>query len=69
LPEALAAHLRHHLAVQELTLEAALTGDRRIAQQAFELDPFVAARLTIEEAKSLLDEMLQAHAAHLPQFH
>jgi alpha-galactosidase len=68
LPEALAAHLRHHLAVQELTLEAALTGDRRIARQAFELDPFVAGRLTIEEAKSLLDEMLQAHAAYLPQF-
>ena len=68
LPEALAAHLRHHLAVQELTLEAALTGDRRIAQQAFELDPFVAARLTIEEAKSLLDEMLTAHAPYLPQF-
>ena len=68
LPKALAAHLRHHLAVQELTLEAALTGDRRIARQAFELDPFVAGRLTIEEAKSLLDEMLAAHAAYLPQF-
>ena len=68
LPQALAAHLRHHLAVQELTLDAALTGDRRIAQQAFELDPFVAGRLTIEEAKSLLDEMLAAHAAYLPQF-
>jgi alpha-galactosidase/6-phospho-beta-glucosidase family protein len=68
LPEALAAHLRHHLAVQELTLDAALTGDHRIAQQAFELDPFVAGKLTIEEAKDLLDVMLKAHAAYLPQF-
>jgi len=68
LPEALAAHLRHHLAVQELTLDAALTGDKKIAQQAFELDPFVAGKLTIEEAGSLLDEMLEAHAEYLPQF-
>ena len=68
LPEALAAHLRNHLAVQELTLDAALTGDRKIAKQAFELDPFVAGRLTIEQAGKLLDEMLAAHAAFLPQF-
>ena len=69
LPKALAAFLGLHLDVQELTIEAALTGDRRIAQQAFELDPFVSSKLTINETSQLLDEMLRAHASNLPQFH
>jgi alpha-galactosidase len=68
MPKAIAALLRVYVANQELTVEAALTGDRRIALQAFELDPFVASRLTINETAKLLDEMLSAHAAHLPQF-
>jgi alpha-galactosidase len=68
LPKALAAFMGLHLDVQELTIEAALTGDRRIAQQAFELDPFVSSKLTIHETSQLLDEMLRAHASNLPQF-
>jgi len=68
LPKALASFLGLHLDVQELTLEAALTGDRRIAQQAFELDPFVSSKLTINETSQFLDEMLHAHASNLPQF-
>ncbi|MGE5123267.1 MAG: hypothetical protein ACM3H7_02030 [Acidobacteriaceae bacterium] len=67
-PKALAAFWDLHLDVQALSIEAALSGDRRIAQQAFELDPFVSSRLTIHETSQLLDEMLRAHAAHLPQF-
>lgn len=69
LPEPVAATLRQHITVQELTVEAALTGDRRIALQAFLQDPHVAARLTPEEAAALLDELLEAHAAYLPQFY
>jgi len=68
LPKAIAAFLRVHLAVEELSFEAGLTGDRRLALQAFELDPFVSARLTPPETSRLLDEMLVAHAAYLPQF-
>jgi alpha-galactosidase len=68
LPEPLAAHLRQHIAVQELTVEAALTGDRKVALQAFLADPQVAAKLTPGEAERLLEEMLKAHAEHLPQF-
>jgi alpha-galactosidase len=67
-PKALAAFWGLHLDVQDLTVEAALTGDRRIAQQAFELDPFIASKLTINETSRMLDEMLHAHAANLPQF-
>jgi alpha-galactosidase len=51
-----------------LTVQAALTGDRQIALQAFLQDPQVAARLTPEQATSLLDELLAAHATYLPQF-
>jgi len=67
-PKALAAFWGLHLDVQELTIEAALTGNRRIAQQAFELDPFISSKLTIDETSKLLDEMLRAHASNLPQF-
>ena len=68
LPEAVAALLRQHITAQELTVEAALTGDRHIARQAFLQDPQMAAKLTPEKAAALLDELLEAHAAHLPQF-
>ena len=68
LPEPLAVHLRQHIAVQELTAEAALTGDRRLALQTFLEDLHVQAHLTPEEAGKLLAEMLTAHKAYLPQF-
>jgi len=68
LPEALAAHLRLHIDVQKLTVEAALTGNRATALQACMLDPFVSSRLTIEETERLMNEMLAAHAAYMPQF-
>lgn len=68
LPEALAAHLRQHIAVQRLTVDAALSGDRRTALQAFIHDPLLAARLEPEQAAALLEEMLEANMRFLPQF-
>jgi alpha-galactosidase len=68
LPEPVAAVLRQHITVQELTVEAALTGDRHVALQAFLQDPQVSTKLTPEETAALLDELLKAHAAYLPQF-
>jgi len=68
LPEPVAATLRQHITVQELTVEAALTGDRHIALQAFLQDPQISSVLTPEETAALLDELLEAHAEHLPQF-
>lgn len=68
LPEPVAATLRQHVTVQQLTVEAALTGDRQIALQAFLQDPQIASVLTPEETVSLFDELLEAHADHLPQF-
>jgi alpha-galactosidase/6-phospho-beta-glucosidase family protein len=68
LPEALAAHLRRHVDVQKLTVEAALTGDRRTALQAVLLDPMVEAAQEPAETAQMLDEMLAANARYLPQF-
>jgi alpha-galactosidase len=68
LPDSLAATLRSHIAAQELTVQAALTGDRKVALRAFLHDPQIASVLTPQETERMLDEMLEAHAAYLPQF-
>ncbi len=68
LPAALAAHLRRHIDVQKLTVEAALTGDHRTALQAFLLDPMVEAVQEPAQTAQMLDELLTAHARYLPQF-
>lgn len=52
-------------AMEELTIEAAVTGDYGAALQAFTINPLVPGG-TI--AKELLDEMLIAHKDYLPQF-
>jgi alpha-galactosidase/6-phospho-beta-glucosidase family protein len=64
----LAAHLRAHWSGHELTLAAALSGDRNLALQAFLVDPLLQARLDVDQTEQLLDEMLEANAEHLPQF-
>jgi len=65
LPESLAAVLRQHMTVQELTAKAAIAGDRRIALEAFMHDPQVAAKLSLRDAEKLLDELLSVHAERL----
>jgi alpha-galactosidase len=68
LPEPIAANLRQHVDVFELVVEAALTGDRKIALDALLLDAQTAAVLTPPETGKMLDEMLAAEAEFLPQF-
>ena len=52
-------------AMEELTIEAAVTGDYGTALQAFTLNPLVTAG---DDAKTLLDEMLEAHKPYVQQF-
>ncbi len=52
-------------AMEELTIEAGATGDYGKALQAFTMNPLVTSG---DIAQTLLDEMLIAHEAHLPQF-
>jgi alpha-galactosidase/6-phospho-beta-glucosidase family protein len=68
LPEALAAHLRHYVAVQKQMVKAALSGSRLDLLHALMLDPMTQAHLDLEQTESMMDEMLAANAPHLPRF-
>ena len=50
---------------QELTVDAALSGNRDLVLQALLAQPWV---LSIKQAEEMCDEMLAAHAAYLPEF-
>jgi 6-phospho-beta-glucosidase len=52
-------------AYEELTIEAAVSGDRKVALQALLANPLVP---SLRTAKALLDDLLEAHAEHLPRF-
>lgn len=67
-PPQLAALNRTNINVQELTVEAALSGDVEAVHHAVMLDPLTAAVCTLPEIRSMVDEMLVAQARWLPQF-
>jgi alpha-galactosidase len=54
--------------VQELAVEAALTGNREHVYQAVMLDPLTGAILTLDQIRSMVDELFAAEAEWLPQF-
>jgi galacturan 1,4-alpha-galacturonidase len=59
--------VRRHVATQELTVEAALAGDRGLAAEAFALDP-LAGRGDLREMEAMVDQLLAGTAEWLPQF-
>ena len=65
LPAAIKSLLARHVTNQEMTIDAALTGDKRIALQALLNDPLTR---DLDDAASMLDEMLVATRDYLPQF-
>ncbi len=65
LPEGIAGILAARVRQQELTVDAALTGDRMLALQALLADPLVP---SVETATDMLEEALTTHAAFLPRF-
>jgi len=68
LPLQLAALVRTNVNVQELTVEAALTGKKEHIYHAAMLDPHTAAELTIDEIYSLVDDLIEAHGDMLPAY-
>lgn len=68
LPEHLAALDRQHMAFHELAVEAVLQEDREAAVHALMLDPLTAAVCSLQEARSMFDELVEAQQAHLPAF-
>ncbi len=66
-PAPFAELLRRHVATQELTVEAAVTGDRATALEAFALDP-LAGRGDLRDTEAMADELLAGTGRWLPQF-
>jgi alpha-galactosidase len=69
LPPQLAALIQTNVSVQELTVEAALTGRRDHVDHAAMLDPHTGAELALEEIHELVDALLAAHGDLVPPLH
>lgn len=65
LPDSVMPYVSRHVATVELTVEAALRGDREIALQAMLADGSLH---SLPQARELLDALLRAQADYLPQF-
>lgn len=67
-PPAPCAEWTHrHVAVQELTVDAAVSGDRGLARDAMALDP-LAGRIDLRAIDAMTTELLAATSQWLPQF-
>lgn len=63
LPPQLAALCQTQVNVQELTVEAALTGQREFIYHAAMLDPHTSATLPLDRIWAMCDELIEAHQA------
>jgi alpha-galactosidase len=66
-PPFFAEHLRRLVDAQELTVDAALSGDRDLVVEALVTDPF-AGRLDRASLAAMADELIEGNQAYLPQF-
>jgi alpha-galactosidase len=68
LPSGIQTVVERHVRNQELTVQAALKGDRCLALQVLLNDP-LSSRLTVDQADTMLTDLLAANRDFLPQFH
>ena len=68
LPVQLAAMNQTNINVQLLTIEAARTRDRNHSYQAAMLDPHTAAELSVDDIRSMCDELIEAHGAYMEMY-
>jgi alpha-galactosidase len=68
LPVQLAAMNMTHINVHLIAIEAAVTKKREHVYHAAMLDPHTAAELSLDDIKSMVDELLAAHKMWLPDF-
>ena len=54
--------------IEEMAVEAALTGDPRLVYYAIANDPLTAAVLSLAEIREMTDKMLEKNRDYLPQF-
>lgn len=69
LPEQCAALNRTNINPQLLTIEAAITGRRDAIYQAAMLDPHTSSELTLDQIRSLCDDLIEAHGDMMPAYH
>ncbi len=67
LPPQLAALNRSNVNVQSLAVEAANERSEASLRQAIKLDPLTSAVCTLEEIDDMIDDLLEANAAYLPE--
>ena len=65
-PYGLRGFLQTHVMIQELTVEAALTGNRDLVLQALLLDPLT--QLSKDKTEEMLKELISYNQEYLPQF-
>jgi alpha-galactosidase len=68
LPPQLVAMNHISVMVEEMAVEAALTGDPTLVFQSILYDPLTAAMLSMAETKDMVNEMLQQNRDYLPTF-
>jgi alpha-galactosidase len=68
LPEQLAALNRTNINVQLMTIEAAVTRKKDFIYMAAMLDPHTSSELSMDEIKSMCDDLITAHGNWLPKF-
>ena len=68
LPPQCAALTALNAGIEEMAVEAGVTGDPRLVFQAILHDPLTAAVLSMAEIKDLTNAMFRQNKAHLPQF-
>ncbi len=68
LPPQLAALNNQSIAVEEMAVEAAISGDPRLVFHAVAYDPLTAAVCSLDEIRDMVQVMLRKNADYLPQF-
>ena len=68
IPPGILTQIARHATNQEMTVEAALTGDRSLVLQAMLNDPLCGAIGDFRRMERMMDELLQANRQWLPRF-
>ena len=68
LPGPLAAMNQSNITVQQLGVEAALSGDPELAVAAIAMDPLTSSVLTLKEIRDMTIDMFEGEAKYLPRF-
>ena len=69
IPDQLAGLNMTHIAVHNMVIKAAVEKRKDYIYMAAYLDPHTRDQLTLDEIKSLCDDLIEAHKGWLPEYH